>query len=146
MKTRLRLPAPVRSGISVWAADGHPDEVCGLLVGRRKGSSFEAVRASLSRNLETGRARDRYILAPDDFVAEESRARQDGLDVIGIWHTHPDHPAEPSATDLAAAWEEYAYLIVSVTAEGVVDLRSWQIRRGAFEEQIIEESETWAEL
>ena len=136
----LVLPAEVRRQISIWAAAGHPDEACGLLIGRARGNRFQVVRASCARNLETDRPRDRYTLAPDDWVAAESRAKTDGLDVIGVWHSHPDHPAEPSQTDLEAAWEDYSYLILSVTPEGVTDLRSWRLFERAFEEQVIEET------
>ena len=142
--SRLSLPSSVRSYVSTWAVDGHPDEVCGLLIGKREAASFEVVRATLSRNLETDRTKDRFILSPDDWVAAENQARNDGLDVIGVWHTHPDHPAEPSSTDLAAAWEEYAYVILSVKSDGVVDLRSWQLQRESFAEQVIEESKSWS--
>ena len=136
----LVLPAEVRRQISMWAAAGHPDEACGLLIGRARGSQFQVERASHARNLEKDRTRDRYTLAPDDWVAAENRAKADGLDVIGVWHSHPDHPAEPSQTDLEAAWEDYTYVILSVTPEGVTDLRSWRLFEGAFEEQVIEET------
>jgi proteasome lid subunit RPN8/RPN11 len=57
------------------------------------------------------------------------------LEVVGVWHSHPDHPARPSETDRNGAWEGWSYLILSVTAEGVPDLRSWRLRGEHFEEE-----------
>jgi proteasome lid subunit RPN8/RPN11 len=138
----LVIPKEVRGHLVEWVAAGHPHEVCGLLVGRSTGDRFEVVQAAQARNIVKERKRDRYRLAPDDWVAIDNRARADGLDIIGVWHSHPDHPAKPSPTDLEAAWEGYAYLILSVTANGVAELRSWRLSEGKFEEQPIEESES----
>ena len=57
----------------------------------------------------------------------------------GVWHTHPDHPPRPSSTDLAAAWEGYTYVILSVGREGVADTRAWRLAGSEFVEQSIEE-------
>ena len=65
--------------------------------------------------------------------------KTDGLEILGVWHTHPDHPARPSPTDLAAAWKGYTYLILSVRRKGVVDVRAWTLDGIAFCEQQIEE-------
>ena len=137
----LVIPKEVRGQLVQWAAAGHPHEVCGLLVGRSTAGRSEVVQAAQARNIEPERQRDRYRLAPDDWVAIDNRARAEGVEIIGVWHTHPDHPAKPSQTDLEAAWEGYAYLILSVTTEGVAELRSWRLAEGMFEEQPIEESE-----
>jgi proteasome lid subunit RPN8/RPN11 len=59
------------------------------------------------------------------------------LEIIGIWHSHPDHPARPSETDRAAAWEGWSYLIASVTKHGVADLRSWRLQGKDFVEENI---------
>ena len=85
------------------------------------------VRVIRGRNLVTDRARDRYELDPGDIVAAERAARAEGLDVVGFWHTHPDHPARPSRFDTERAWADYAYVICSTTAEGVADLRAWRL-------------------
>jgi proteasome lid subunit RPN8/RPN11 len=57
--------------------------------------------------------------------------------VIGVWHTHPDHPARPSETDRAAAWAGWSYLILSVTARGVADVKSFRLHGEAFVEEEI---------
>ena len=135
----LRIPPEIQTQLNCWVSAGYPEEVCGLLVGRTTGEGIEVVRVVQARNIETRRKQDRFVLAPDDWLAAENRAREEGLEIIGIWHSHPDHPARPSQTDLEAAWEGYAYLIVSVTARGIVDVRPWQLVESSFEEQTIEE-------
>ncbi len=135
----LRIPPEVQGQLNRWISAGYPEEICGLLVGRTTGEGFDVVRAVQARNIEMSRKLDRFVLAPDDWLATENRARAEGLEIVGIWHSHPDHPAKPSQTDLEAAWEGYAYLIVSVTSRGIADVRSWQLVEGSFEEQHIEE-------
>lgn len=120
--------------LEAWAAAGFPHEVCGLLTGRRRDGAAEVVRATRARNLRRDRPGDRYELDPDDFLAEDRRARRDGLDILGFWHTHPDHPARPSSTDLETAWPGYAYLIITATATGTGDFRCWQLEGGRFVE------------
>jgi proteasome lid subunit RPN8/RPN11 len=120
---------------------GYPHEVCGLLLGRQVNGDTWVERVTEARNLATDRLADRYALDPDDFLAADTAARRDGLDVVGIWHTHPDHPARPSRTDLEAAWEGYAYLILSVRRDGVADMRAWRLNGTAFVEQPIEEAQ-----
>lgn len=137
--TPLLFPSEVHLQLTGWVSEGYPEEVCGLLVGRKTDAGTHVVRAVQARNLETSRRRDRYQLAPDDWLREENRAIEEGLEIVGIWHSHPDHPARPSVTDLEAAWTGYAYVIVSVTTRGVAEVKSWQLVEGSFEEQPIEE-------
>lgn len=138
-RTALRLPAKLREQLDARAVEGYPHEVCGLLLGRESPNGTVIERLERCRNLAADRLADRYVLDPDDFLAADQAARRDGLEIVGVWHTHPDHPARPSATDLEAAWEGYSYLIVSVTREGAVDRRAWRLAAGRFEEQKIEE-------
>ena len=78
-----------------------------------------------------------------DFLAADKAARADGLEIVGIWHSHPDHPARPSITDLDAAWEGYSYLIIQVRRDGPGDFRSWRVADERFREErvIFENSE-----
>ena len=136
----LRLPAPVLDELKRMARAGYPHEVCGLLIGGESRSSTRVDRITQAGNLSTDRLADRYTLDPDDFQAADAAARSDGLDIVGVWHTHPDHPPRPSSTDLAAAWEGYTYLILSVGREGVADPRAWRLAGPEFAEQSIEET------
>jgi proteasome lid subunit RPN8/RPN11 len=129
------LAAGVRTELESRAQAGYPDETCGLLLGNDSGSDCQVVRQRPARNLNRERARDRFELDPADYVAAEAAATAAGLAIVGIWHSHPDHPAQPSATDLAMAWPGWSYVIVSVGADGVVDLRSWRLAGETFVEE-----------
>lgn len=98
------------------AEAAYPGEACGLLVGRqRPNGTVDVMRAHPSANL--GKARDRFEIDPRLWV-ELARAHGRGpIKVVGLYHSHPDAPAQPSAIDLEAAWgEELVWLIVSVAA------------------------------
>ncbi len=134
----LCLPASARAQLEQMAYVGYPLEACGLLVGRIAGDRAEVTRVVQARNLNEERAHDRFELDPRDFLIADEQARADGLEVVGVWHTHPDHPARPSETDRAAAWDGWSYVIVSVTRDGVADVRSWRLKEQQFVEEQIE--------
>jgi proteasome lid subunit RPN8/RPN11 len=93
----------------------YPYECCGLLLGRTNGD--ERVVASIARagNTRTDSAHNRYNIDPKDYIRIQREGRERGEDVIGFYHSHPDHPARWSATDLAEAhWPGYSYVITSV--------------------------------
>ncbi len=114
-----------------------PFESCEVLIGRGREGAVEALDPTQARNLNHERAEDRYELAPDDFMAADQQARERHMEIVGIWHSHPDHPAEPSATDLAQAWPSWSDVIVSVSCHGAEGLRSWRLKAGAFVEDEI---------
>ncbi|MCK6440077.1 MAG: M67 family metallopeptidase [Planctomycetes bacterium] len=133
----IQLGARARDVLTRLVRAGYPHETCGVLTGVHADGRTEIRGVVEARNLNTERAHDRFELAPDDFVAADATARKAGLDVVGIWHSHPDHPAKPSKTDLERAWEGWSYIIVSVGKDGVKDIRSWRLWNGDFvEEQI----------
>ncbi|MCZ6596774.1 MAG: M67 family metallopeptidase [Planctomycetota bacterium] len=125
----IRLPATALEALRGWAAEGYPHEACGLLIGEpgREGAEAEVIRAVRARNRNAERARDRYDLDPIDQLAAEKAARAEGLEVVGIWHSHPDHPARPSETDREAAWEGWSYVIIAVGSAGPAEVRSWRL-------------------
>lgn len=133
----LRLSQELRARIEDHARAGYPFETCGLIVGRQNGGCAEATRVVGARNLNRERATDRFELDPRDFLAADSEARAAGLDIVGIWHSHPDHPARPSAIDLEQAWEGWSYVIVSVARDAARDTRAWRLAGGRFEEEPI---------
>jgi len=110
-----------------------PHECCGAMLGR-DGVVQEAF--ALANTTEEG-PRRRFLVRPDDYRAAEQRAREAGLDLLGFYHSHPDHPARPSQYDLDHAWPSFSYVIVSVMAGEDTDLTSWRLKddRTAFEEE-----------
>lgn len=149
MQTTQRQPVPdtrctvhlameLRARLEAMVCTGYPSETCGLLLGVRTGDAVAVRELVQARNLNRERAWDRYELDPKDFLAADSLARLLGIEIVGVWHSHPDHPAFPSETDQAAAWTGWSYVIVSVGAEGVRELRSWRLDGNRFVEEAIE--------
>lgn len=135
MGSILQLPTRLRVELETLARAGYPNEACGLLLGRAADGQCAVASARAARNLSAGRARDRYELDPADYLTAEREAAAAGLAVVGVWHTHPDHPARPSATDREWAWPGWSYLILSVGPDGVRELRSWRLAGDGFAEE-----------
>lgn len=124
--------------IRTHGATSYPYECCGLLLGKAQADddkqlievwSVENVWASTEHNpLDDGTgAERRYLIPPEAILAGEKHARSQGLEVIGYYHSHPDHPALPSEFDREYAWPWYSYIIVAVQKGQAVDLRSWTL-------------------
>lgn len=121
----LELDRELVDRMIAHAEEIYPRECCGLLVGRSAGGTRLATELHRTGNLNTERAHDRYILDPQDWQRIDAAARAKGLDIVGIYHTHPDHPSEPSKFDLDHAWEGYSYVVVEVARGRVASWRSW---------------------
>jgi proteasome lid subunit RPN8/RPN11 len=110
-------------------ADAYPEEGCGFLLGTVTDDGdnrVTATRRAVNRRSEW-RTR-RYELTADDYREADEAAREQGLDVVGIYHSHPDHPAEPSETDLEeATFPGYTYVIVSVHDGTPDNLTAWTL-------------------
>jgi proteasome lid subunit RPN8/RPN11 len=117
----------------------YPEEGCGVLLGRDGEPRVVERVIGLENRRQDSRGR-RYLIAPEQFLAAEKEARAAGLDVVGFFHSHPDHPAQPSAFDRKHAWPYYSYLIASVERGRVTDLRSWRLAgdRSGFEPEPLE--------
>jgi proteasome lid subunit RPN8/RPN11 len=113
----------------------YPHEACGLLVGPapKDRHSIRITEAHVVPNLNTERAHDRFVLDPRTFDQIDREIRKRGLEVVGIYHSHPDHPAEPSAFDLARAQEvveafgdnSWVYFIASIVKGKLEICRAW---------------------
>ncbi len=111
MTVTLRLPEALRAQIMMAARAAYPGECCGLLLGHR-GAVANLVALHPARNLQS--RNDRFEIAPEDHFAALKRARSEGLEIIGCYHSHPDGAARPSATDLAGASEQdFIWLIAA---------------------------------
>jgi proteasome lid subunit RPN8/RPN11 len=123
------------SRIRELAAAAYPDEGCGVLVGFHAGARVEVVDATSGTNLNVDRSRDRYLLDPADIIRADRDARARDLDIVGFWHSHPDHPARPSQFDTDHAWVDYVYIIVTTTVGGADDLNGFTLtdEAGPFE-------------
>ena len=114
----------------------YPHEGAGLLLGYAAQDEKTVVAAfPLSNRTEAAEQYHRYLLTPEDMLAGERAAAERGLDVVGIFHSHPDHPADPSAFDRDWALPWYAYLITAVEHGQATGLRAWRLKedRSAFD-------------
>jgi proteasome lid subunit RPN8/RPN11 len=110
----LRLRSSQLKAIHEHAAKAYPQECCGIFIGNHKSSDAIVEECRPALNINHERAHDRYLIDPKDLLKAEKDARGLGQEVLGYYHSHPDHPASASATDSAQSWESYVYLIVSV--------------------------------
>ena len=135
--TVLLLPVEMRRRLEMVVEASYPFEACGVMIGRLDHHRVVVEDVFHARNLNVERARDRFLLDPEDHLAADRVARQLGLEVVGFWHSHPDRSARPSEVDLEASWQGQSYLIVSTAALGPNVFRSWRLRDGRFLEEKI---------
>jgi proteasome lid subunit RPN8/RPN11 len=131
----LVLPPEPRAVLEAAARARHPREACGLLLGRRTNATTTVELALEAANLCVEDASTRFELDPVAHLAAERRARELGLEIVGVWHSHPERPARPSELDRAGAWGSWSTVIVSVRAGVVVELRSWRLVGASFVEE-----------
>jgi proteasome lid subunit RPN8/RPN11 len=115
----------------------YPHEACGLIGGVVEGDRKVAVQLVPLVNARRDTPRNRYLIDPEAFRRGEARLVRDALEVIGVYHSHPEAPAVPSAFDREHAWPWYSYVIVSVRSRRAGEARSWTLSadRDGFEEE-----------
>lgn len=120
----VKISKSVYDGMAKHAESGYPNEVCGVLIGKEnKITEFRECR-----NLNQERARDRYELDPLSFKEADEWARLNGMEILGIYHSHPDHPSRPSQFDRDRAWPDWVYVILSIQSGKHHDGRAWVIK------------------
>jgi proteasome lid subunit RPN8/RPN11 len=124
----MRITAELRSQMRAMGEKAYPNEGCGILLGNFA-SEVEVTEVREAANLRQDRARDRYVLDPRAILQAEKDARERGIDVVGFWHTHPDHPARPSQYDADHAWPDYVYVIMAIHAGQQVDVGAFVLRQ-----------------
>jgi proteasome lid subunit RPN8/RPN11 len=126
------------------ARAGHPLEVCGVLLGHASAAGVVVTEAVAVENRERAAPRVRYEIAPEDLLRLQREARAAGRDIVGFYHSHPDHPARPSETDRRMAAEGLSdgvvHLVVGVDGDGRTVASAWVFRDAsqAFEEEPLE--------
>jgi proteasome lid subunit RPN8/RPN11 len=135
----LRLSQDLADKIRAHGAETYPHECCGALLGRDLDAptSHSADGADLpSRevtalfplvNRRDDSPRNRFAVTSEDVRDAEKAAREKGIDVVGWYHSHPDHPARPSQFDQDHAWPWYSYIIVSVANARPETMTSWRL-------------------
>ena len=129
---RLTMTSGVDAAIRIHGQQTYPHECCGALVGR---DGFVTAVVALPNTTDEG-PRRRFMVRPSDYQLAERRATELGGELLGFYHSHPDHPARPSQYDLDHAWPTFAYIIVAVADGAATEMTVWYLLedRSRFEE------------
>jgi proteasome lid subunit RPN8/RPN11 len=115
----VRITPQAWDQVRAHAADGYPYEICGMLIAAPGSDLVTDARGV--RNTVVERARDRYEMDPRDQIRIQRECDDAGLEILGYYHSHPDHPAQASRFDTERAWAGYVYLIVAIANGQPVD-------------------------
>lgn len=125
------VATPAFEAMLAHAAQSYPYECCGAMI-EVGGEIVDALPLS---NVTPVDAEHRFVVSPKGYLAAERRASELGGALAGFYHSHPDHPARPSQTDLEAAWPNLTYVIISVSRGTPGAITGWRLRddRSAFD-------------
>jgi proteasome lid subunit RPN8/RPN11 len=136
----LYIASELMEEIHAHGEASYPDEGAGLMLGTAAQGRKQVARILRLPNTRQGEARrTRYLLTPEDYMRGEDEAARHDMDVLGVFHSHPDHPERPSEYDRQWAMPWFSYLITSVHNGRAAASRSWLLSadRAAFEEEQI---------
>lgn len=119
----MKIRRDAYESIRAHGAEGFPYEICGLLVGRPEEQLITEVRPV--KNLETQNPEVRYLIDDREDMRIRKELYKTDLDVLGYYHSHPNHPARPSIFDTERSWESYVYVIVSVQDGKPADMNAF---------------------
>ena len=123
----MKTTEHVLNAIRKHAEATYPEECCGFLLGKA-GTVNEGVRIHRVPNRQQTNRERRYTITPEDYRAADQDARDHDQDIVGFYHSHPDHPAKPSPTDLEeATFPGYTYIIVSVHNGEAGAITAWRL-------------------
>ncbi|MGA8938880.1 MAG: M67 family metallopeptidase [Acidobacteriaceae bacterium] len=111
----LNLSQTLYNELRAHGEETYPHECCGIILGKSEDDNLTVHQLIRAGNTRTDSAHNRYNIAPQELIAAQREARKAGLDIIGFYHSHPDHPAQWSPTDFAEAhWFGCAYIITAI--------------------------------
>jgi proteasome lid subunit RPN8/RPN11 len=139
---KLSIPSVLLSKIYSSVEGTYPEEGAGFLFGRDGNERQVVSIRPLSNQREDAARHNRYLITPQDYLKGELEAESLGLEIIGVFHSHPDHPDRPSEFDRDWAQPYFSYLITSVQTGKAIESRSWRLSedRSSFVEEEIEVS------
>jgi len=126
----IRLSSDMEKNIRADGENAYPNECCGVLIGEVDNEGVKTVKRTLTIDnaREDGEQYHRFLITPEDMMKAEQSARASKLDVVGFYHSHPDHPSAPSGFDKDHALPFYSYIIVSVDKGKSQILTSWELK------------------
>ncbi|MGE4170605.1 MAG: Mov34/MPN/PAD-1 family protein [Candidatus Margulisiibacteriota bacterium] len=113
--------------IQTHACETYPDECCGALLGNVSDTQKITIETCRIDNQSQENKTRRFAITPDDYRSLEALAKSKQLTLLGFYHSHPDHPAQPSSTDLSFAWPFFSYLILAVEKGRPAQLNSFEL-------------------
>ena len=132
----------VFEAIRAHGQETYPNECCGALLGKLAADGWRVVDSVRAGNTRTDSAHNRYNIAPVELVRIQRKAREAGLEIAGFYHSHPDHPAQWSATDFAEAhWLGCAYVITAVEKGNATRTNSFLLNGANEEDKRFEQQE-----
>jgi len=137
----LQLSDEVLARIHAHGEESYPEEGAGFLLGADSGNGARAVISifPLTNSREDEARHNRYLITPEDYLKAELTADKLGLSLIGVFHSHPDHPNRPSEYDREWAQPFFSYIITSINEGKAIESRSWRLTedRSKFDEEKI---------
>ena len=135
----LKIGAGDADHIHDHAKEAYPEECSGVMVGMDVEEMKIVVDVWRAENTHADERRRRFLIDPKEYIAFDKRAGERDMDILGVYHSHPDHSAEPSDYDREHAWPGWSYVIASVSEDGIEDMRSWVLKddRSGYDEEPI---------
>ena len=140
--SKLNISAPARRQMIEDALRTFPDECCGFMFGSENEEVRPISAITVVDNSKEGDKRRRFEIRPTDYLRAEQYAEENGLALLGIYHSHPNHPSVPSEHDRVAAQPYFSYVIISIYERQFRSLQSWQLNeQSQFQEEEIFKAE-----
>ena len=135
----LRLSLQIYDALRQHGEETYPHECCGVLLGRFEPGVNEVEEAVRAGNTRTDSAHNRYQIAPQELVKIQRLGRQRGLEIVGFYHSHPDHPAQWSPTDFAEAhWLGCSYVITAIEKGAARQTNSFLLTGSSEDDKVFE--------
>lgn len=140
----IQLSDNIKNEFIAHAEKEYPHECCGFILGKIEDGISVATEYIACGNKKEGNRERRFLIDPMDYQNTEDYADDKGLEIISIFHSHPDHPFEPSEFDRSHAWPGFSYIIISIMKGKNAGFRSWLLKedRSSFDEGKIIEKKT----
>ena len=139
MESSIKLTSNVEEAIKLHGEQAFPNECCGFLFGNENDGRIINLSTRVENSKE-GDQRRRFEISPFDYMKAEQYSIENNTTLLGIYHSHPNHPAIASVHDLAKAMPYFSYVIVSIIEGKYNDIKSWKLydeKREFFEEEVL---------
>jgi proteasome lid subunit RPN8/RPN11 len=135
-KETIILKEPAYRYIIRHATETYPEECCGIIIGTILNGRRVITEVRETKNTHSENHTRRYLISPDEYRKAEEHARSEKKEIIGFYHSHPDHPAIPSDFDREYAWPWFLYIIIEIRNADIREIRGWQLHddRSGFKE------------